>query len=301
MPRVPTPIVRAVDRAVVSRGMGMRFGVGRAFLRSLGPLNPMPRGVEKQTAEWGGIRGLALQPQGVDPEPRILYLHGGGYCYGCPDVHAPLVARITVAAGTAAFAARYRLAPEHPYPAGLVDARSAYEAIADAHGPPALVGDSAGAGLALSLALACRDEGLPRPPAVALISPWVDLTCNGESVRANAGKDALLKPQYMDRCARAYANGLERSDSRVSPLFADLEGLGPTLIHVAAEELLLSESIGLAARLRDAGVAVEACLFPGMWHDFHVHAGTLRQADEAVQQLAAWLGSNQTQPAPASA
>lgn len=277
----------------------MRFPLGRRFLRALAPLNPMPRGVERGPGEWGGVSGISLRPHVADAGPRVLYLHGGAYCFGSPATHASFVARLASACEVCAFAASYRLAPEHPYPAALDDARAAYLAIAARHKPPVLVGDSAGGGLALSLAIACRDEGLPPPAGVALISPWVDLTCGGESIRINAGRDAMLRPQYLDRCASAYAGRFDRSDPRVSPLFADLSGLPAVVVHVAGQELFLSEGVGIAARLRDAGVDVEAKLYKGMWHDFHIHAGMMKRADEAVTDLAGWIRERLAQPASA--
>lgn len=238
----------------------------------------------------GGVPGLIFRPGEAAAPPRIVYLHGGYYCFGSPRTHAGHVARLANLCGTTVFSADYRLAPEHPYPAALEDAVSAFKSVtAEAGSPPALAGDSAGGGLSLSTAIALRDSGGAAPPAIALISPWVDLTCTSPSIRLNASRDALLKPGYSERCALAYASGMDRSGPALSPLNADLEGLPPTLVHVAGDELLVDEGEALTERLAASGVEVEHRRFEGMWHDFHVHAGMLREADVAMAEIGEWL------------
>lgn len=300
--RPPKPVVRAVDRHVVSPSLGMRFALGRRILEALHRLDPVPSGVACHDADFGARRGKLIVPDGADSSPRILWLHGGGYCYGSATVHSTFLAHLARATRATVFAPDYRLAPEHPYPAALEDALAVHGAFAASAEPPIMAGDSAGAGLALAAAIRVRDSGeTPLPARLLLISPWVDLTCAGESIRVNAARDALLKPQYLDRCAAAYAGALPRSDARVSPLFADLAGLPPTLIHAGADELLRSESVELARRMAGSGVAVEHRVFERAWHDFHLHAGMLREADEAVREIAAWIARAGAQGAGSSA
>lgn len=275
----------------------MRFALGRRFLEALHRLDPVPPAVACDDEAIGGVPGKLIVPDGVDASPRILWLHGGGYCYGSPTVHSTFLAHLARTARLSVFAPAYRLAPEHPYPAALEDALAVHRNLTATAEPPVMAGDSAGGGLALAAAIELRDADEATPQGLVLISPWVDLTCAGESVRVNAGHDALLKPQYLDRCAVAYAGGVPRLDPRVSPLFADLAELPPTLIHAGAEELLRSESVELTRRLAGAGVAVEHRVFDGAWHDFHLHAGMLREADEAVGEIAAWVARNGAQVA----
>ena len=120
------------------------------------------------------------------------------------------------------------------------------------------------------------------------MSPWVDLTTSGESVRANDGKDAILRAKAIPRHAAAYAGGLDLADPRISPINADLSGLPPALIQCGSDELFVSEDKELASRLEAAGAPVELQVYEGMWHDFQAHAGMLDEATDAVQRIADW-------------
>jgi acetyl esterase/lipase len=158
------------------------------------------------------------------------------------------------------------------------------------HGTPvALAGDSAGGGLALAVAQAAGADGLPAPRALALISPWVDLTLSGESCRTKS--DAMLTLPALERAAAAYARELGPRHRTCSPLRGDLRGLPPTLVHVGGEELLLSDAESLARAAREAGVDVELRVFTGLFHDFHTFAGILAEADEALAEMGAWIAA----------
>ena len=118
------------------------------------------------------------------------------------------------------------------------------------------------------------------------MSPWVDLTRSGESVRANDGKDAILRAKDdLAARRRVRRRSLDVADPRISPLNADLSGLPPTLIQCGSDELFVSEGTELASRLEAAGTPVELQVYEGMWHDFQAHAGML---DEAATASSAW-------------
>jgi acetyl esterase/lipase len=220
----------------------------------------------------------------------ILYLHGGAYCVGSPATHRAIVSHLARRTGARVFAAAYRLAPEHPFPAAVDDAVAAYRALCDADGVPgriAIVGDSAGGGLALATALRLRDLGLPLPAALVVFSPWVDL---GEPDRgAEPAGEVMVSLPWVTECSRLYRAGREAADPLLSPLHGDLRGLPPTLVQVGQDEVLLSDSRRLAVALAAAGVAVRLEEFPGRWHVFQANAGLLADADRALESVAHFL------------
>ncbi|MDE0856185.1 MAG: alpha/beta hydrolase fold domain-containing protein, partial [Nevskia sp.] len=128
-----------------------------------------------------------------------------------------------------------------------------------------------------------------QPAALALISPWVDLSHSGESIRARASRDPMLRPSWIAAGARFYGGGLAPDDARLSPLFAELKGLPPMMIHVGSEEILYSDSERLAQRARAAGVDVSLHCLEGLWHDFQLQAGLLPEADASIAELGAFL------------
>lgn len=292
MPRLPRPAVRALARWVVRPVTELPLPWARRGLDAVAAVAGAPGGVAVLAWRGAGLRGERLAPAGEAGPARILYLHGGGYRIGSPRSHRAPAGALAGAAGVPVVTLDYRLAPEHPAPAALEDALAAYRVLAGAAGAPLVIaGDSAGGGLALATAVALRDAGEPQPAGLALISPWVDLTLAGASVTANASRDALLGRRLLERGVRDYAAPLGAEDPRCSPLGAELGGLAPILIHAAADELLLSEAEALAARARAAGVEAELEVAPGLWHDYHGFAGTLREADEALGRLGRWAAA----------
>jgi acetyl esterase/lipase len=258
------------------------------------------RGVERSELWVGDVRMLRLRPAGagVGPLPAaerdaILFAHGGGFVLGGGDTYAGFASWIAKATGADVYLPDYRLAPEHPHPAPLDDLFAAYTSILGlGHAPErtAIVGDSAGGALAVGVALAIPEMDVASPAALVLICPWLDLTLSGASIGEKARSDPMLPRSFLEEGGRAHAGGLRRSDPRVSPLFADLSGLPPTLIQVGSEEVLLDDSTRFADRAWAAGVEVELQRFDGMWHDFQALAGTLRVSREANADLAAFLG-----------
>lgn len=268
----------------------MRYRAGRATVEALALLDPVPPGVEIRSGTAGGVPAKLVAPRGADHEPRVVWLHGGAYCFNSPRVYETFAGHLALALGASVLLPGYRRAPEHPYPAAHEDALAAFRALSGDR-PVILAGDSAGAGLALGAATALRDSGEILPAGLLLMSPWVDLTGSGESVRFNDGKDAILRAAYLPAHAQAYAGGLDLADPRISPLYADLSGLPSALIQCGSEELFLSEGTALAARMEEAGSPAELQVTNGMWHDFQTHAGMLRESAEAVERMAAWAKS----------
>ena len=229
----------------------------RRRLDGLADIFPLPDDVATERIDMGGVEGLNLTPPGAADRSSLLYLHGGGYGGGSSRSHAELAARVGRAAGSGVFAPDYRLAPEHPFPAALDDAVRAYTWLLGLHGGDAgaiaLAGDSAGGGLALAASVRARDSGLPLPRALALISPWVDLTCTSPSWDSRFEGDPVLDHSLRE-AAGSYLAGHDPHDPLASPLFADLTGMPPTLITVGTHEILYDDAVSLAQALEGAGV-----------------------------------------------
>ena len=209
-------------------------------------------------------------PATGDSVATLFFLHGGGYLVGAPRQFR-FVARRFAAAGFDVFMPSYRLAPEHVFPAALEDAFAAYQALLRAaRGPIVLAGDSAGGGLAVSLMLRLRAEGLPQPVAVALFSPWTDLAAASPSVRANEEKDALFTRKVILIGGRAVLGLANARDPLASPVYGDLAGLPPMLVHAGADEALRDDSTRLADRARAAGVDAQIELWPDTPHGWQL-------------------------------
>lgn len=251
-----------------------------------------PRGCKKSTSNVAGIPVTRIHPEIALAGRKLLYLHGGAYAAGGAATHANLAARIGRAAAASVWLPEYRLAPEHRYPAALDDTLTVYRALLETGQDPrrlTLVGDSAGGGLALTAAVAIRDAGLPMPAALVLLSPWVDFRLEGRSISSHAACDPVLDPAWLAWAAKAYLGPDAAAHVRCSPLHADLTGLPPMLIHVGAEEILLSDAQRLASRARAACVPVEYRCFDRAWHVFQFHAGMLPEADRSIAEIAAFI------------
>ena len=292
--RLPAGFIRTLIRVLLKPFLRPPFGFGfqRFWSRLASSVNRNDRRAATAKLDLEGLPALEAWPAGHDPKRRVLYLHGGGYCFGSWGTHKSLITHLAVASDAVIYAPNYRLAPEHPHPAALEDALAAYRwllARGLSPGAVSIAGDSAGGGLALATAVAIRDRGLPLPASLVLISPWTDLRGDSQSMSEKASVEPMLSPSGTRSCASAYLDGRAPGDPVCSPLFADHQGLPPTLIHVGSDEILLDDSTRLDQRCRQAGVDVTLRVFQGLWHDFQIHAGLLREADEAIAEIAEFL------------
>ena len=258
---------------------------------------PTPADVKVETvtaperpAEW-------LRPPGIRTDAAVLYLHGGGYVIGSPRSHRHLAAAIARAVGTAVLLLDYRLAPEHPFPAALEDAVAAYEwLLARGIAPERIVvaGDSAGGGLTVATLLALRDRGRPLPAAGVCISPWVDLTCSAPSYAGKAAVDPIVTQESVTMLAKAYVGAGDVKAPLVSPLYANLAGLPPLLVHVGSDEVLLDDALGLGERARKAGVDVQVEEWPAMIHVWHWFQPMLEDAERATKAIGEFVRARLT-------
>ena len=255
-----------------------------------------PEGTHVDPVDANGVPAEWVVAAGVTSERVVLYFHGGGYHVGSPARLRGLLALLSAAAQARVLSAGYRLAPEHPFPAAVEDALTAYRWLV-ARGEHArqvvISGDSSGGGLALAALVALRDAGDPLPGAAVVISPWTDLDMGGESVRSRAAVDVMLTPDGAREAADWYLAGQDAWHPYASPLYADLRGLPPVLIQAGDAEILRDDSVRFAAAAQAAGVDVTLEIWPEMPHVWHAFAGLLPEADEAVERIGRWLREDQ--------
>ena len=260
----------------------------RAWTEAAAKITRIPSGVSVTPGSLGGLQCDRIEADGADRSRAILYLHGGAYVLGSRRTHRGLAAQIALAGKAPVHLLEYRLGPEHKHPAGIEDSVAAYrELISSGIEPEAIVvvGDSAGGGLAVAMAMRLRKEGEPLPGGLVLLNAWLDLTCSGASMYANARYDVGLFRDWTVRGGELYRGDGDPLDPELSPVAADLSGLPPIYLQVGTHDLLLSDSETFADRARAAGVDVRMTRFEGMWHDFQLAAGLLREADEAMADL----------------
>src|SRR6267143_1149012 len=266
----------------------------RDYRRARAILKPdpykVPSSIRVTPAHLGGVPGEWVEGP-TTGDFVLLYLHGGGY-FGCSaETHRPITAGFALQ-GFRVYAPDYRLAPENRYPAALDDAVGVYRALLDVgHEPQQLVvaGESAGGGLTLSMMLALRAGGVPLPACAAVFSPWTDLAATGESVRTNENRCAMFSGTDIAPTARYYLGDTDPRNPLASPLYADLAGLPPLLIHVGEAEVLRDDSTRFAERARAAGVLVELKIWPVVPHAWQLAPHLIPEARASLREAAEFL------------
>jgi len=255
---------------------------------------------EVLTSEPGGVtydstpHGILCRPTGPRPGAAVLYLFGGGYVLGSPASRRKTAGHIAAAAGCVVLVADYRLAPEHPFPAALDDATSAFDELVGASADPSRIvvgGDSAGGGLALATALALHRRGV-RCAGYVGVSPWTDLTCSGASMRELVDVDVVCTRDSLLDMAAQYLDGHDPTDPLVSPVFAqaaDLAGLAPSLVIVGGDELLLDDAVRVVRNQGVAGGDATLVVAGGCQHVFPIWCGAIPEADDAIARIGRWV------------
>lgn len=291
---LPPSLMRAGARQIGRRVLNpaLSWEVQRQRLDKVAGSSPLPRGATETERVLGGVRARVLTAGEASPARTVVHFHGGGYCVGSARLARTWAARLSARTGCQVIMPDYRLAPEHAHPSALDDAAGVLAALSGELGPGAVVvsGDSAGAGLALSLMLSLRDAGTELPAGCILLSPWLDLGADRRADPELVRKDVLLSPAWLQACATAYASPSKWPDPSVSPLLGTHGGLPPLLIQAGSDELLAPDAERLAASASAAGVDVTYTRWPRMWHDFQLQPGLLAAANSAVSQAAWFLG-----------
>jgi acetyl esterase/lipase len=230
----------------------------------------------------------------VPAEGTLIWFHGGGYCLGSARTHAGLAAALARRAGLAAVLPEYRLAPEHPFPAAVEDAGTAWRALIAEGAEPARVvlgGDSAGGGLVFALLHRLIAARAPLPAAVVAFSPWADLTLAGRSLVSLARRDAYLPADRLPEIRDLYLAGEDPRDPAASPWLGRFPGAPPTLIQAGGAEILRDDAVMMAERLRADGAALTLDIAASAPHVFQAFAGLLPEADAALDRAAAFVAT----------
>lgn len=254
---------------------------------------PIPADVTEESDELGGVSCLRFTPDDVDEPGRyVLYFHGGGFTIGSARSHAEMTARIARACRAVLYSVDYRLSPEHVFPAALDDAEASYRALLERGISPtriAVGGDSAGGGIALSLMVRLRDEGMPMPACAAMLSAWADLSCSGSSYQLRADVDPLVTPEMGLANAAGYLAGHDARDPLASPVFADLTGFPPLLLQTGSDEMLFDDTTRVADSARRAGVPVDVQVADGMMHVYQLLTWLIPEALPAIDEVGAFI------------
>ena len=265
----------------------------RQRIEEVGAHWPVAPDIELQPVDLDGVPGEWSTAPGSDEARVLMFFHGGGYCSGSLVSHRRMVTEAGRAAGMRTLAVDYRLAPEHPFPAALEDALTAWRwlrrhGIAAHH--IAVGGDSAGGGLSVILINALRAAGQEAPACAWLVSPWTDLTLSGTTLQTKDTVDPLIHEGYLAELAEAYVpTGMDRRDPRVSPLFADLGSLPPTLVQVGSEETLLADATRFTEAAGAARASVTLEVWPYMIHAWPLWNAGLSAGREALTNAGAFM------------
>lgn len=271
--------------------------VQRTTLELLAKSTIIPRGVDFTTYTVGSIECLMSQTKTAAKnsrnnkasDPVILFLHGGAYCIGKPSIYKSFFGHLAKQSGLTIFAPDYRLAPENPYPAALDDALLVYQHLLNQYDKVIVMGDSAGGGLAVSLAVSLRDLKQTLPAALVLMSPLVDLTCSSNSHQSKADKDATMSKAWLMDCARHYVTHRPLDHPLCSPLFSPLHNMPRTLIQVGGDEILLDDAANLASKLDENHTDVTFTVYPDMWHVFQNQVDLIPESQQALAQIIQFL------------
>jgi len=265
----------------------------RQRLDEVGSIWPVADDVNLELVDLGGVSGEWSIAPGSDATRVLIFFHGGGYCSGSILSHRRMVTEAGRAAGTRTLAVGYRLAPEHPFPAALDDALTVWryvqnQGVAAKH--IAIGGDSAGGGLTVALINRLRNAREELPGCAWLVSPWTDLTMSGETLTTKDAIDPIIHKGYLGELADAYLPaGMDRKDPQISPLYADLKGLPPTLIQVGSAETLLADATRFAAAAGAADVPVTLEIWPHMIHAWHLWNAHLEPGRRALANAGSFI------------
>ncbi|MCP3873667.1 MAG: alpha/beta hydrolase [Desulfobacteraceae bacterium] len=251
----------------------------------------LDKSVKVESIQINAIDAQWLMPSQHNEKRIILYTHGGGYIAGSINSHKDLASRIAIASAAKVLIFNYRLAPEHPFPKGLEDVKTVYNWVSKTFHKThkvILVGDSAGAGLTLSLLSELISGKHCLPQCSVLISPWIDLTCQNNSLLNNQENDPMLNLSELKKIARLYTQK-NLSDPLISPINNDFTGAPPILIQTGENEILIDDSKILAQKLKKAGSSVQLEIWEDMFHVWHYFAKYLSQGRQAINNIGKFI------------
>lgn len=296
MSRSQRRAVHAMARMATSEAAERSIEEQRAGFAAMMAMFEVPSEVRVGETVLGGVPAALVEALGAGSAAHagtILYFHGGSYAFGSPETAMGLTASLVVRSGVRSLSLDYRLAPEHPFPAANDDCLAAYRALLDdgvAPGSIVFAGDSAGAGLAVTTCLTARSAGVPMPAGIVAFSAGLDHTYSGASMDTKDGMDPFFTAEGMRGGGQLYLAGRDPNHELLSPVIcADFSGFPPMLLQVGGNELLLDDSVRLAARARDAGVDVILDVTAGVPHVFQSFIRELDEAGEALDRAALFI------------
>jgi epsilon-lactone hydrolase len=282
------------------RGHGVDVSSWRRNMSKMERLVPRPPArVETIEVNAGRVTLQRVATRVSRPERHVLYLHGGAYVSGAPVYYRHFTWRIAESLGANVWVLTYRLAPEHPFPAALDDAVAGYLWVVE-NTPAArmivVMGDSAGAGLTLSLLLKLRDCGKTLPDAAVAMSPWTDLALTGPSLKSNAAADPMLNAADLPELAGYYLGGADPRTPYASPLYGDTARLPPVMIQVGSDEILRDDAVRMAEKLRADNPRSRLEVWRRMPHVWQLFVPLLPEARGAMAQIRTFISDVQSQP-----
>ncbi|MEU7721452.1 alpha/beta hydrolase [Streptomyces tibetensis] len=273
---------------------GLDLAVIRDIVDSNHKASTEPEGVTYAEVDAGGVPALWAIPDGADPDKALLHFHFGGSVTASMHSDRKAAGHIAKAAGARSLVVDFRLAPEHPYPAQLDDAETAYRWLLSQGYEPRNIGStghSIGGTLAVMLPLRLLAKGEATPGAIVSVSPWTDLTILNSSVDENEDNDKMLSRSTLELFRGAWLQdpAVDFTDPAISIANADLTGLPPTTVHYGEYETLADDGAELGRRLADFKVTSEVHPMPEGQHSFILGAGRVPEVDQAIQQMGQWL------------
>lgn len=275
-----------------SMNHSMDYDVMRKDFEKIGEMYKMPSAVCFEISEISGVPVEWMYPAGGRIDKAVIFLHGGSYCIGSAAAYRPFIAGLAEKIKLPVLSIEYRLAPEHPFPAALNDVKSVYEGLLNVGldaDDMVLLGDSAGGGLALATTMYFRDNQIAMPKAIALLSPWTDLTMSSDSCVQKAAIDPINSYDFDKMCAKDYAGSESLTNWLVSPLYGDYTDVPPVFIHSGTEDIDRDDSIRTAAKAKEAGVDVTFKLWEGMFHDFTVFYKLTPEGKQSFNELVGFI------------
>lgn len=263
----------------------------REWFEAINAQTPIADGAMIETISLGPCPAELIRLPGGNDRRLVIYYHGGGFLFGSPRSHRTIATHLARTSGAAVLSVDYRLAPEHPAPTAHDDAYAAYLwALSHGYGPGSifLSGDSAGGNLALAAAVRARDNAMPLPACLVLMSPALDLASEGESHRTLADAP-LVNRDLMGLFNAVYVGSGDLRSPKVTPFYGDLSGLPPVLVHVGSWELLRDDSITLTDRITATGGSAELKVWEGMCHSWQLFAPMLEEGMASIEEAGAFV------------
>ena len=246
--------------------------------------------IAERTSQGVPVVEFSRPDAGCANSPHILYLHGGGYVMDIAAIHWDAIGKLCNALDATASVPIYPLAPEVKADQTLAAMHGIYAELAQKHGAQNLVvmGDSAGAGMALALAQMLAKEGAPLPSSLVLFSPWLDATASGEGQAAIESRDKMLAIAGLKACAERYAGTIALDDPRLSPLFGPLDGLPPIATFAGTHDILLVDAQRLDEKQKKAGRSGDIYReYDAMFHDWMLFP--IPEGERALEETAGFI------------